>query len=801
MSPALASDSSAPSVMECVIRHKCNGAKYSCADGNFTQWSEKLKDAMILNGIYAYVFDPFLSCPNSNTKPHAHANWNLNDCLAITFLRSALEDIEHRDLVMDKSVRHCFEDLKTQAQQEGPIKQIALLQKALLTYCSQSESLPVTASWITNIVKLAFDIGKISTDLFTCIALLNSLNDPSFEALQNSVSTLLSKSMKDLPCSPMDIWLLMENAQNIINSKANTTATVLNAKGGIKPHNTNLPGHNHGPGAKGGGMAGKSIADAQNAQRASKKKPKAPSTNTSAQTKSFVAVTRLDGKLWYVDPINLRQLPALPKTAAFTGIAGTQSPTIALDHSTKCWEHTGFMVFEDPRMTILDWDNYTKPIEDHIMAMDISPISTARKNPLTSLTSIPFLVDSGATIHISPCRDDFFTLCPILPCSVKGLGGSSVAAIGIGSIWLRVAKGAHIILEDVLYIPNATVCLISVSSLTNKGLDSHFDNVSIKIMNRSSCMLIAHGPLIPNQRLYSLNLNSAFTEHRALTTHHTTNLETWHHHLGHANYQTIIDMAKSGMVPVVEPGRVLEQVSASPSPSAHTLTSSSEDSEAKNPDSPITPDAPPNCCPCPVPILVGPDATPANSDASLANSDSPLANFNAFPAATDTYPGSPKLREPSPLFPIFTTHHQLNTLVPLTHSGVSRQPRGDPRSPMIPSTYQHGLILNCNRHPPTPSSSAKLCHRSRHTPKFSGILSRLHSVIVLIIVLYLHSNLLLFYIISSDAVSVTPSDRCAQVFINFNNLTNSAVTITNPNTPSPGLNLALRSVLDSINSK
>ncbi|KAG5725035.1 putative 115 kDa protein in type-1 retrotransposable element [Termitomyces sp. T112] len=93
------------------------------------------------------------------------------------------------------------------------------------------------------------------------------------------------------------------------------------------------------------------------------------------------------------------------------------------------------------------------------------------------------------------------------------------------------------------------------------------------------------------------------------------------------------------------------------------------------------PDVPPNFCPCPAPIL-------ANSDASPANSDGPLANFNAFPAATDTYPGSPEPQEPPPLFPIFATHHQLNTLVPLTYSGVSQQPWGNLRSPMIPSTYQ-----------------------------------------------------------------------------------------------------------------
>ncbi|KNZ78583.1 hypothetical protein J132_11153 [Termitomyces sp. J132] len=81
------------------------------------------------------------------------------------------------------------------------------------------------------------------------------------------------------------------------------------------------------------------------------------------------------------------------------------------------------------------------------------------------------------------------------------------------------------------------------------------------------------------------------------------------------------------------------------------------------------------------------------------------------------------------------------------------------------------------------------------------VLSCLHFAIILVIVSYLHSNLLLFHIISSDAVSVTLSDRCAQVFINLNNLTNSAITIMNPDTPLPGPNLTLRSVPDSINSK
>lgn len=45
---------------------------------------------------------------------------------------------------------------------------------------------------------------------------------------------------------------------------------------------------------------------------------------------------------------------------------------------------------------------------------------------------------------------------PISPCTVRGLGGSFVTAIGTGNIHLHVARGANIVLQDALYIPNAT---------------------------------------------------------------------------------------------------------------------------------------------------------------------------------------------------------------------------------------------------------------------------------------------------------------------------------------------------------
>ncbi|KAG5721963.1 hypothetical protein E4T56_gene18482 [Termitomyces sp. T112] len=69
--------------------------------------------------------------------------------------------------------------------------------------------------------------------------------------------------------------------------------------------------------------------------------------------------------------------------------------------------------------------------------------------------------------------------------------------------------------------------------------------------------------------------------------------------------------------------------------SCHDLSPETPHIAQQPPTPKKTPDALPNFCPCPAPIL-------ANSDASPANSDSPLANFDAFPTATDTYPGSPE---------------------------------------------------------------------------------------------------------------------------------------------------------------
>lgn len=117
----------------------------------------------------------------------------------------------------------------------------------------------------------------------------------------------------------------------------------------------------------------------------------------------------------------------------------------------------------------------------------------------------PFYLDSGASIQISAK-------------AIKGVGGYSIMEIGIGNIKLRSARGAYIALLNVLFVPNLTVHLIYISSLTRDSTcNVHFSDISCWIDNAAT-KLIARGLLAPSKGLYTLDLHSPHAEHRNLAS-------------------------------------------------------------------------------------------------------------------------------------------------------------------------------------------------------------------------------------------------------------------------------------------
>ena len=203
---------------------------------------------------------------------------------------------------------------------------------------------------------------------------------------------------------------------------------------------------------------------------------------------------------------------------------------------------------EVPQASV-NWGTSTQPAK--------SPCETSLAYPtgrceITRAAELPFILDTGATCHISPEASDFKTLRHIPRHPVKGLAGSAVYAIGVGDIKLHIASGHKLKLTNVLYIPESSVRLISILALNRSGnYTTHFDSINCWVTNKSSTVLI-RGSISPTKRLYTLSTKTPSVHCKkgpyppsALYVQ-VPNVETWHRCLGHCNTRTIIEMAKNG---------------------------------------------------------------------------------------------------------------------------------------------------------------------------------------------------------------------------------------------------------------
>jgi hypothetical protein len=195
----------------------------------------------------------------------------------------------------------------------------------------------------------------------------------------------------------------------------------------------------------------------------------------------------------------------------------------------------------------IDWSTHSTCPDTSATA--ICPATfTAKRPPLTRVATIPFILDSRANCHISPERGDFKTLNPIPPLTVKGFGGSSIQAVGMGTIEVRVASRLRLSLTNVLFVPHSKIRLLSVSSLNcSRNYITHFDSTSCWMTNRSGITII-RGTLSSSWHLYCMSLSSASVAHipqhpAALYASRAPDVETWHCRLGHCNICSIVDMA------------------------------------------------------------------------------------------------------------------------------------------------------------------------------------------------------------------------------------------------------------------
>ena len=154
--------------------------------------------------------------PSATVEPRAHKNWLANDRQAWSIIAGSVDPSERTYIRLEgggaTTAKAAWTNLKTRHENEGPIRQVNLLQKALAAKCTKDASLPETGRQICEDIKRAFAIGTLNQDLLCCIALMNALED--LPHLCTTVSTSLTNS-KSGSYTSEDILLLLETEQSL----------------------------------------------------------------------------------------------------------------------------------------------------------------------------------------------------------------------------------------------------------------------------------------------------------------------------------------------------------------------------------------------------------------------------------------------------------------------------------------------------------------------------------------------------------------------------------------------------------
>ena len=478
--------------------------------------------------------------------------------------------MEHEFVENCVSADEVWSTLRQRHIHQGPMSQVNLIQEALSVRYSSSVIFSETTLVLRDLNRRIWDMGAPTPKGFLCILMLVALSaDESLSSVRDAIVSGLSSSHKDRAYTSADIVARLDYEQQARSISGKTVpvpaeahiaraSSTLDSKQSICS-NCKKPRHT----AEfciqtGGGMAGKSISEAQQARDVKRgKKPKEKSKDSQKgpagsiiQSGNQAFIVDADGKAHEIvnSTSSANTASSSVDSAHFlaTDDLGSIDPlvlesmcTANIDEYAHVAEHAWLATQESLHASV-DWRERRRSEDElDLVALTAAPLPTSTRRSDVSLELSPFLLDSACTTHISPERSDFATLHPIADRTVTGVGGSSIKALGIGTIKLVVAKGSSILLDNVLFIPTSTVRLISIACVT-KSLKCSvtFEASSVSLRNPSGS-LFATGTCLPNRKLYRLDCTRLSTEH----AFHTANLDTWHRRLGHASNQCILDLA------------------------------------------------------------------------------------------------------------------------------------------------------------------------------------------------------------------------------------------------------------------
>ena len=164
-----------------------------------------------------------------------------------------------------------------------------------------------------------------------------------------------------------------------------------------------------------------------------------------------------------------------------------------------------------------------------------------------------WLVDSGATSHITHRHDAFNTykLIPAIP--ISGIGGAKARAIGHGNVKLmsECNNRTYILkLQNVLHVPKNRNNLLSLGKWEKEGRSYNACDGTISLLTKEK-KTVAEGIKISND-LYKLTFKhsprTTCSNYTFSTANPSQSWKTWHRHFGHVRYSGIKTLLDNQLV-------------------------------------------------------------------------------------------------------------------------------------------------------------------------------------------------------------------------------------------------------------
>lgn len=189
-----------------------------------------------------------------------------------------------------------------------------------------------------------------------------------------------------------------------------------------------------------------------------------------------------------------------------------------------------------------------EPIYSFVVATDFSKVASQ----IIPTDGSVRLLDSGASRHFEPRRENFTVFRAINPKPINSADGRTFYATGEGNVTVSVKHDKTTVtfqLTDVLYSPGMPIALVSISRLVKSKLTAHFKHDGCHITDAANWDLF----IVPERNgLYPLVGNSptssiALAADSALAAT-SLPLAEFHRRMGHAHPEGLKKMVSNGII-------------------------------------------------------------------------------------------------------------------------------------------------------------------------------------------------------------------------------------------------------------